>query len=331
MRLHPQLVPAADHYWSTLVRNDAEAAHTVVSRVVEAGVSPADALAGIVVHNQQRIGESWAANHWSVEQEHAATAISEEVVARVCEALPPPDPDRRPLLVTCAEGELHRLAARVVAASLHSWGWPAELVGAGGGRDLLLERVAATRPAAVLVSASLSSSLTRLARQIAAVTSTGTPVIAGGAAFDEGGVRATRLGASAYAASPEEARAVLRRLPDVVIPRQAALDGEAVRLVALADTMARQVLEATVWLFDDGSHPESADDWRVVLATFTPHLVASVAGGVATDDPSVPAAARSWLTEVLRRRGAPAQVSDVLWTRLRGRLHEFPASLALLD
>lgn len=330
MRLQPQLIPAADHYWSTLLRNDGEAAYAVVARVIDAGVSPADALAGIVVHTQQRIGESWAANHWTVGQEHAATVISEDVVRRVGESLPAADPGRSTLLVTCAEREFHGLAAQVVAVTMHSWGWPTELLAPDTRRQVLLERIDRERPAAVLVSASLSSSLPRVARQIADVTAAGVPVVAGGAAFDEGGVRATRLGASAYAASPEQARAVLERLPDVVIPPPMALDAEAVRLAGAADLVARRVLDATEGLLGAGSDALTPDHWRVVLATFTPHLVAAVAGGVMTGDPTVPESARNWLAEVLRRRGAPDDVTDVLWAQLRDQLHDYPASLALL-
>jgi methanogenic corrinoid protein MtbC1 len=283
------------------------------------------------VHNQQRIGDSWASNEWTVGQEHAATAISEEVVARIDEMLPPPDPGRPTLLVTCAEREFHSLAAQVVAVSMRSWGWPTEFLGPDTRPDLLMGRIEESRPAAVLVSASLSSSLTRVARQVADVTTTGTPVIAGGAAFDEGGLRAGRLGASGYAASPEEGRALLDRLPDIVIPQPVTLDAEAVRLAEHSDTLARTVLDATEGRLAAGADALTPDHWRVVLATFTPHLVAAVAGGVMTSDPTVPAAARTWLDEVLRRRGAPDGVTDVLWSQLRDQLHEFPSSLALLD
>ncbi|WP_432478850.1 cobalamin B12-binding domain-containing protein [Nocardioides sp. GXQ0305] len=331
MRLQPQLIPAADHYWSTLVRNDVEAAIGVVGRVIDAGVHPAEALAGIVVHNQQRIGDSWAAGHWTVGQEHTATAVSEQVVSWVGESLPAPDPDRPRVLVICAEREFHSLAAQVVAVSLRSWGWPADYLGPDTRRERLLRRLGAAPPAAVLVSASLSSSLTRVARQIADVAATGTPVIVGGAAFDEGGLRAGRLGASGYGASPEEARTLLGRLPDIVIPQPVTLAAEAVRLAALSDTMARWVLEATESQLHVEPQALNPDHWQVVLATFTPHLVAAVAGGVATADPTVPTAARTWLDDVLRRRGAPDDVTDLLWKQLRDQLHDFPASLALLD
>lgn len=326
----PELIPAADHYWSTLVRNDAEAAYGVVARMIAEGVTPADALTGIVVRTQQHIGDTWAANEWTVGQEHAATLISEEVVTRVSATLPPPDPQRRPLLVACAEREFHSLAAQVVTACFRSWGWPAEFAGADTRPDVLQLRIAELQPAAVMVSASLSSSLTRVARQIATVARTGTPVIAGGAAFDEGGLRATRLGASAYAASPAAAREVLERLPDIVLPQPVFIHDEVVRLETLADQMARDVLDATLPLLEGVPDAVSPDHWRVVMATFTPHLVAAVAGGVLTADPTVPASARAWLEEVLRRRGAPHGATDVLWDRLRDRLDGFPASLAIL-
>lgn len=330
MPYSPLLVPAADHYWSTLVRNDGEAAHQVVTRMIDAGVPVADALAGIVVHVQQRIGLAWAADEWTEGQEHAATAISEEVVERVMARLPAPDPGRKPLIVACAEREFHSLPALVVTASMRSWGWPAEYAGPDTRPDVLHLRIAELQPAAVLVSASLSSSLTRVARQIATVARTGTPVIAGGAAFDAGGVRATRLGASAYAATPADARDLLERLPDVVLPQPVFVDDEVVRLEKMADDMAREVLDSTVLELATGPDAVSPDHWRVVLATFTPHLVAAIAGGVLTADPTVPAAARQWLAEVLARRGAPADVTDVLWDQLRVRLQAFPSSLAML-
>ena len=90
------------------------------------------------------------------------------------------------------------------------------------------------------------------------------------------------------------------------------------------------MLDATEGSLGPALTPSRPTTGGVVLATFTPHLVASVAGGVLTEDPSVPVAARQWLDGVLQRRGAPDHVADLLWEQLRGRLHEYPASRALL-
>jgi methanogenic corrinoid protein MtbC1 len=338
----PMMIPAADHYWSTLVRQDSEGAYAVVRRMLDLGVPVADALEGIVVHVQQRIGDSWAAGEWTVAQEHAATAISEEVVERVMLDLPPTDPSRRPVLVACAELEFHSLAALVVTASLRSWGWPAEHVGPDVRPEVLRQRVVEVQPEAVLLSASLSSSLPRVARLVDTVAGTGVPVIAGGAAFDAAGVRARRLGASAYAATPAAARALLDGLPEslphAVVPQPLPLadvvEAEAGRLELMADDLSREVLEQVVGGLDGPSdalaEPEGLDHWSVVLATYTPHLVASIAGGVLTDDPTVPGSAREWLAGVMARRGAPEGVTEQVWSGLRSRLADFPATLAIL-
>jgi MerR family transcriptional regulator, light-induced transcriptional regulator len=330
MTAQTRLNRAADEYWSALVRHDAEAAYAVVVDSIDAGATPAEALAGIVVHCQRRIGAAWAAGEWTVGQEHAATGVAEVVVARVASSLPEHDHARPRLVVACAEREAHTLAAEVVAISLYSWGWPTDFLGPGSSHDDLLHRVAVAVPAAVLVSASLSSSLPRVARQIADLTATGTPVIAGGAAFDPAGVRARRLGASGYAETPEAARELLVRLPDIVVPQPPPWHEEAQRLASMADELARDVLEATEVTLAEGSEALTPDHWRVVLATSVPHLVAAVAGGVVTEDPSVPASAHAWLAGVLRRRGAPEGVTDLLWEQLRVRLDTFPASRALL-
>ena len=137
-------MPAADHYWSTLVRNDAEAAYGVVARVIDAGVSPADALAGIVVHTQQRIGDSWAANDWTVGQEHAGHRDQRGGRHPGGRPAPAARPGPRLLLVTGADRESHSLAAQVVEVSLRSWGWPTAYPSPDTRRDRLQRRLRAT-------------------------------------------------------------------------------------------------------------------------------------------------------------------------------------------
>lgn len=330
MTAQTRLIGAANEYWAALVRQDAEAAYAVVARAIDDGVPPADALAGIVVRCQRRVGETWAAGQWTVGQEHGATGASEEVVARVASSLPRHDPSKPRLVVACVEREAHTLAAEVVAVSLYSWGWPTDFLGPGSSHEELLQRIRTTEPAAALLSASLSSALPRVARQISDITATGTPVIVGGTAFDRAGVRARRLGASEYADTPEDAREMLGLLPDIAVPQRPHFEKEAQELAAMADELARDVLDATEVSLAAGADALAPDHWRVVLATSMPHLVASVAGGVLTEDPTVPAGTRAWLDQVLRRRGAPEGVTEVLWDQLRTRLESFPVSRSLL-
>jgi methanogenic corrinoid protein MtbC1 len=325
-----QLSHAADRYWVALAQPDVEAAYAVVEDVIAAGTPVADALTEVVARSQRWIGEHWASADWTVSQEHAATAVSELVLQRVMAQLAPLDESLPLVLVTCAERESHSLPAMVVAASLRSWGWPAEYAGSLTG-EALAERIAALQPAAVLISASLTSSLTRLARQIATITDADVPVIVGGSAFDPAGDRALRLGATAYAATPADARDVLESIPGVVRHEPASAEPEAYRLERNADDLAREAVDRTLRKVGSPAGAFTPDHWSVVLATFTPHLVAAIAGGVLLADPTVPETARSWLDQVLVRRQAPEGVTDVLWNELRGSLHDYPAAWSLIS
>jgi methanogenic corrinoid protein MtbC1 len=320
----------ADQYWMALVHTDAEAAYAVVDGLVARGIPVPDVLTHVVVSGQRRIGEHWAAADWTVGQEHAATAVSEGVVRQLMSQLPPVDESLPPLLVACAERESHTMAALVVTASLRCWGWPAHDAGSLTG-EALTHRIVRLRPAAVLISASLTSSLTRLARQIAAITETGVPVIAGGSALGPNGDRALRLGATAYAETPEAARTILASIPRVVAAEHTSPEHEAYRLERQADDLARTAVEATMRMVGNPAGAVTPDHWSVVLTTFTPHLVAAIAGGVLLADREVPEAARAWLERVLVRRRAPEGVTDVLWSQLRDGLRDYPNAWTLVS
>ena len=178
--------------------------------------------------------------------EHAATAVSEAVVRRLGEAVPMPTTG--PLLtVACVEREWHALPAMVVALTLRARGCRVTYLGASASRDHLVSTILDIGPRAVLLSASLTSSLPRVRRQVEAVRGTGTPVVLGGRALDPDGRRAQRLGATAYARSPEVVLEVLAALP-VHVPPAGPLRHpgafEARSIEAESDTISRDVMLA---------------------------------------------------------------------------------------
>jgi hypothetical protein len=108
---------------------------------------------------------------------------------------------------------------------------------------------------------------------------------------------------------------------------------EAREISAQADQVARDVMTATdhaLGLNDGGEAAVSPDDWRVVLATYVPHVVDSLVGALLTDDASVVAETRSWLEDVLIRRGGDPGAFDALRHALARRLREYPQALRLL-
>jgi methanogenic corrinoid protein MtbC1 len=324
-----------DTYWEAVSAGDERTCHVLVDDLLARGASVVDIFSGLVIPIQRRVGERWASNDWTVAHEHAATAISEAVVLRLGAGIPEPSTDERPLLVTCVEREWHALPALVVTHTLRSWGRPAHYLGANVSPETVVGRIIDLGPRAVLVSASLSSSLPRVRRLVEAVCGTGTPVILGGQAFDTGGVRAARLGGTAYTSDVEGLPRLLADLPGHVPPAAPLRHpgtAEALAILAAADEITRDVIRGSEVDLGSAGIPAALppDDWRVVLATYVPHVIGCVVGGLLTEDPSVPAEARSWLTAVLSLRGGDADTVDLLWKALAQRLREYPEAVRLL-
>jgi methanogenic corrinoid protein MtbC1 len=324
-----------ERYWAAVDASDDDAAARRALAARDRGVPLEEVLTGLVVAAQLRVGELWAGNRWTVAREHAATAVAESVVRRLADDLP--EPAAGPLyLVACVEREWHALPALVVSTILRAAGHRTLYLGASASRDELVARILDTGPRLVLLSASLTSSLPRVRRHIEAVRGTGTPTLVGGHAFDTGGVRAHRLGATAYALNVAEAAAMFEAMPRHVPeapPLRHAGALEAREIAAQGDEVARDVMSATdraLGLSGGGEAAVSPDDWRVVLATYVPHVVDSLVGALLTDDPSVLAETRTWLDDVLTRRGGDPATPDTLQRALAARLREYPKALRML-
>jgi methanogenic corrinoid protein MtbC1 len=324
-----------DAYWAAVAAVDEQAAYAVTAAALDRGVPLEDVLAGLVVAAQERVGALWATNQWSVAREHAATATSETVLRRLHEEQPAPTTGPA-LLVACVEREWHALPALVVTLVLRARGCRATHLGASTSRDHLVSAILDTGPRAVLLSASLLSSLPRVRRQVEAVRGTGTPVVLGGGAFDARGVRSQRLGATAYAPSAEAAPGVVASLPIHVPPagplrHPGALESRSIE--AESDAISRDVMIEAGRLLDiaDRGGETGRDDWRAVLSRNVGHLVECLAGALLAEDASVLSEARTWLGQVLDARGAPAGAVEAVVRTLRTRLHDHPEAVVLLD
>lgn len=324
-----------DAYWSAVVACDEVAAMALARQVRDRGVPVDDVLGSLVVTAQRRVGDLWWHDFWSVVREHAATAINEEVVHHLGTELPPPD-DRPRLLMACVEREWHSLPALIVAVSLRSWGHRVDHLGANASREKVISHLLDTGPRAVLLSATLGSSLPRVRRMIEAVRGTGTPVVVGGRAFDSAGFRARRLGATAYATGARQVEQLLPSLPHQVggtspLGHRGAV--EASVILASADDLGRDAWATWCDALGLGrvtNAAGTAEDWAIALADFVPHVVDCLAGSLITDDPTVLSETRIWLTDmVAARSGDPAAV-PTLWRTLSEQLGDRPLACALL-
>lgn len=320
----------ADYWRAVASQDDAAALDAARAGVQEKNLE--HVLDAWVVRAQHQVGALWADNEWSVAQEHAATAVGEYVVRSLLhDVATPPGPLH---LVACADREWHALPALVLSAGLQARGVHTEFLGPSVSAEHLLNRVLDTGAKAVLLSASLSSSLVRVRRQIEAVQGTGTPVIVGGTAFGEKGRWAPSLGAAAYGASMDDAFEALQKIPRQASPPKPLTHrgAEEARLVsARTPLIARVVVERLFSELNESAvEGRSQDAWPTVLMTHAHHVVDCLAASLLVDDPVLMAREKTWLNVVLTGRGAPAGLADRLWVLLADELRDHPEALRIL-
>lgn len=198
-------------YWQALADRRERAALDVALAALDEGWSIEQVLIEVVAAAQRRTGEEWAANRFTVAQEHAATAISERVIAALALHRPPPDRAGRRgrITVACADGEWHALPARLLSEILTVRGWQVDFLGAHVPGPHLISHLHQTGPDAVALSSSLGARLPAAHAVITACQAVGVPVLVGGAAFGPDGRHARRLGADAWSPDALSATEVL--------------------------------------------------------------------------------------------------------------------------
>jgi methanogenic corrinoid protein MtbC1 len=331
-----------EEYLGALERGDRSSALGQVRRLLEAGEDAIAVMERLLAPAQLRIGELWASDAWSVAQEHAATAVSESVIASLGlerESRRASAADAAAVVVGCVEQEWHALPALLVAERLRADGFAVTYLGANASAPALVRHVHETSPAAVLLSCSLATFLPLVRRQVEAVRETGTPVVVGGAAFGGRPRRAAMLGASGYAATAAEVAPLLRSLP-ASATRAAPLRHpgveEAFAVFAeredLAEGVERLVLRDLLGpdREHEGEHLEPRPAWRLALTDQLPHVVGSVAGALVCDDPQPAREALTWAETVLAHRGAPVRFGPALRRALAAQLRELPVATRLL-
>ncbi|MCR6032425.1 hypothetical protein GGQ22_13375 [Nocardioides sp. zg-579] len=300
-------------YWTALRDGDRPAALAAIKQMRDTGRTHLEVIDEVIVPAQEQVAGHWLAGEWTAAQRQVATAINEGLVHWLCSFAPSPPADRPLVVVATVEPE--ELPALVLAEGLTSAGYRTTLVGGDGVADDLLRQVLGRKPRALLVSASRASSLARLKPVLRHLLATGVPVVALGAAFGGDPARATAIGATAYAASLEEAVVLLEQLPRRLPTRSPEPPGpaevEAAWLGEFRHEITPYVLRALA-----ARHPARTVDgmqprWWAELEELVDHVLGCLASSLVTGDETIMVEVREWLTRVLEARGAAALVQDV--------------------
>jgi methanogenic corrinoid protein MtbC1 len=329
----PRITAAeVERFVESLARRDRKAAARQALGLLKAGVTVQELVQGLLAPAQAEVGRRWEANQWSVADEHAATAISDAVLAALAWRMEAAE-DQGHVVVTCAEGEWHSLPARMVAEVLRTHGWQVTFLGASTPADHLRRFLAEVGAVGVVISCSVPIFLGGALRSIQAVQAAGVPALVGGRAFGPDDLRARRLGADGWAPDADGAAQLLgawRRKPPAVGKRPAGTrDAEPLELEAARPELVEAAMSELFLRFpplvgySEGQLVRTREDLGYILQFLEAALL--------TDDPRLfldeflP-----WLARVLTSRGLPADVVAVGLEALGAVLDPFPRSRELL-
>lgn len=162
-----------------------------------------------------RLGALWREGGVTVATEHFATALIRGRLESLFHSVPTPD-DALLALVGCAPGELHELGVLMLALFLRRSGVRVAFLGQNVEPDGLLTTIEATRPACLLLSATMRSSaesLVEIGQRLAALGRRRPIFYVGGLAFQSDPDLAKRVqGAYLETEAPIAAHEIKRRL-----------------------------------------------------------------------------------------------------------------------
>lgn len=330
---HP---PAAlrDALWDAVLEGDEHTATGLVLDALRDGADAESLLLDVIVPVQGTIGVEWAANRISVAQEHAATAVNDRVVGALSRSRAA-HRDRTAgaagrVTVACVDGEWHALPARILAEVLTLRGLRVDFLGAQVPTAHLIAHLHRTGADAVALSASLATRLPAAHAAITACQATGTPVLAGGAAFGEDGGFARLLGADAWA---PDARAAAALLAAGIAPRTPRVHQPIDDLPHLGDQEYTLVVRSKAQLVKavlvglDERFPAAraySEAQRERTAEDVAHIVDFLAAALYTDAAELFTGFLDWTGDILAARHVPALSLVPALEVLGEELRDFP-------
>lgn len=303
---------------SNALSGDVGGLYRITSQLMEEGVPFDDLLFDYLIATERSVGRRWAQGDYLIAEEHAVTAAIETVIALLVGMFDQPK-DAPLVVIATAQGDLHSLPARAVAAHLLFLGYRTNFLGASVPGADMRDFLAGEEPAALVLSAAMTTHLMGAREVIAAAHEVGVPVVVGGKAFGPDGSWSGAVGADAYVGSLREVAEVVERwaregAPDIGPGRP--LPAGLEQLLANRSSILAGVESR---LGDDGARLEGEAGL----------LLSSIETALLTGDDSAIGDMLAWQDEMLRAHGLDAAVvADALAEMLAGVSDEAAASLS---
>lgn len=207
LRTGGQQAGLTERYLEAQLAGDIRGALRLLDEALARGVSITDLQCQVIQVAQRELGELWQNNRISMAQEHRASSISQIALAHLFSRARPAPPLGISVAVACVEGELHELAARLVADFLELAGFTVNYFGANLPTESLLSMLQAEPPDVVALSVTMSFNLPALRRTIEEVRKrlgAHQPILVGGPALADDPQLVSELNVRTAGPSPAE-------------------------------------------------------------------------------------------------------------------------------
>jgi len=161
----PALPQTAD-YRDAILNGDHQAAQDLMAEAMREH-SYGQAAVGMIQPAMYEVGRLWQENRLSVAQEHLATAVSQNVLARAYLQAEFAPPNGRRAIFACVQGNQHSLGLRMVSDVFETAGWETAYLGADVPVPDLVRLVDAQRPQLLALSLSQPAHLVAARESIA--------------------------------------------------------------------------------------------------------------------------------------------------------------------
>lgn len=161
----------ASRYLDFLIDGNKKAAYDSIMNAVKNDVSIKDIYIKVFQVTQHETGRLWQMSKITVAQEHFITAATQMIMAHLYPYLFSNTNRGNGIVVSCINGELHEIGARMVADLFEMEGWNSYYFGANTPQSSLISALSIYKPAVLAISATMTFNISAVTELIQSIKS----------------------------------------------------------------------------------------------------------------------------------------------------------------
>lgn len=146
----------ATEYLNYLLVGDKDSALNLIMNSVKSNISIKDLYLNVFQVTQKETGRLWQIQKINVAQEHFITASTQLIISQLYPYIFSNVKKEKTILVTCVNGEMHELPARMVADLFELEGWNSHYLGANTPKESIVASLDIYKPQILAISATMT-------------------------------------------------------------------------------------------------------------------------------------------------------------------------------